>query len=273
MRRADQALAYAAAGWPVHPTRPDASPCPYAAGKCQCKAPVTQHGVLDATTDPDVIRSWWRERPDANVAIATGAPGPDVLDVDTRPAGNGFAALNRIKHAGLLTGASALVRTPSGGLHLYYAGTEQAGGKLGRHFIDFKATGGYVVAPPSRVHGKPYELIQSRPAAGCLDWQAVCQLLDPRPVHVRQGGKREVSSDRFAGVVRHLSALKDGDQRWRQLHWAACRAAEAIAAEQISEPEAREALLEACRANGYIADHGEREAHRKIDRGLRDGAA
>ena len=76
---------------------------------------------------------------------------------------------------------------------------------------------------------------------------------------------------RFAGVITYLSGLKDGDQRWRQLHWAACRAAELIAAGKLSEPEARAALLDASRANGYVADHGEREALRKIDRGFADG--
>jgi hypothetical protein len=79
-----QALAYAATGWPVFPCRPDADPCPYLPGKCECKAPVTLNGFKDATTGPALIRGWWRRWPDANVAIATGAPGPDVLDVDIK---------------------------------------------------------------------------------------------------------------------------------------------------------------------------------------------
>jgi hypothetical protein len=105
-----QALAYAAAEWPVFRCKPDQ------------KAPDTPHGFKDATTDPAVIRQWWQARPDGNVAIATGAPGPDVLDVDVKPDGSGFAAFNRLKQAGLLAGARALVRTPSGGaggLHAY----------------------------------------------------------------------------------------------------------------------------------------------------------
>ena len=121
------ALAYAAAGWPVFPTRPDDPSCP--GGKdCGCKTPFPgTRGCLDASTDPDVIRAWWRRWPDANVAIATGAPGPDVLDVDVKPDGDGW-----VRHStgssgpGLLTGAKALVRTPSGGLHTLLRGQRAA---------------------------------------------------------------------------------------------------------------------------------------------------
>jgi antirestriction protein ArdC len=111
-RTAGQAQVYAAHGWPVFPCRPGG------------KEPATRHGFLDATTDPDLVAWWWKRQPDANVAVATGQPGPDVLDVDQHgEAGSGFAALNRLKRAGLVEGASAIVSTPSGGLHLYFAGS------------------------------------------------------------------------------------------------------------------------------------------------------
>jgi hypothetical protein len=259
-----RALGYAAAGWPVFPCKPGS------------KEPDTPHGFKDATTDPARIRAWWQARPDRNVAIATGAPGPDVLDVDKRPGGNGFAALNRLIRAGLVTGALAMVRTRSGGLHLYFTGTAQPCGKLPRHYLDFKAAGGYVLAPPSFVEADGngpagfYELVEQRDATGRPDWQALCRLLDPpQPQPPRRAAVTAHPSRRFAGVISHLSGLKDGDRRWRQLHWAACRAGELIAAGYLGEDEARAALMEAARANGYIADHGEREALRKISRGLR----
>jgi len=173
-----QALAYAAAGWPVFPCRPDNPAC--AEPKChRCKAPLTPSGFEDAATDPGTIRAWWRRWPRANVAIATGAPGPDVLDVDRKQDGDGFAAFGRLQRAGMLTGAAMLVRTRSGGVHLYFTGTSQRKGALPRHRLDFQACGGYVVAPPSRVHGRPYEVIDRRPAAAALDWAAAKQVLDP----------------------------------------------------------------------------------------------
>lgn len=103
------ALAYAAAGWPVFPTRPDDPSCP--GGKsCACKAPFPgTRGCLDASSGPEVIGAWWRRWPTANVSVATGAPGPDVLDVDVKPDGDGWTAFNRLKQVGLLAGAKALV--------------------------------------------------------------------------------------------------------------------------------------------------------------------
>ena len=83
--RLAQALAYAARGWPVFP--------------CQVgqKTPATARGYLDATTDPAQITAWFSRNPSWNLAIATGAPGPDVLDVDDHgPAGNGYAAFARL---------------------------------------------------------------------------------------------------------------------------------------------------------------------------------
>src|SRR5215470_2232955 len=205
-------MAYARYGWPVFPCQPGS------------KLPATRHGFLDATTDPDKIAWWWQRQPAANVAVATGQPGPDVLDVDQHgPAGNGFAALNRLIRAGLAEGASAVVATPSGGLHLYYAGTGQRSGKLPGQHLDFKAQGGYVLAPPSKVGGRPYTVVRHQAQAGSLDWAAVTGLLEPgrdaRPA------TRAASADlgRLAGWVGRLG---EGNRNGG-LFWAACRAAEA----------------------------------------------
>ena len=143
-----RALEYASRGWPVFPCRPGG------------KEPATRHGFRDASTDPGQIRIWWNRHPEANLAIATGSPGPDVLDVDQHgEAGNGFAAWRRLSAAGLLDGTIAIVATPGGGLHAYFTGTAQPSRRLPSHHLDFKAVGGYVLAPPSRVGGKPYRLL------------------------------------------------------------------------------------------------------------------
>jgi len=213
-----QALAYARHGWPVFPCRP---------GR---KEPDTAHGFKDATTDPDHITAWWAAVPSRNVAIATGAPGPDVLDVDVRPDGNGHPALNRLRQARLLEGSVAIVATPNGGLHLYYGGTDQASGRLPGCYLDFKATGGYVLAPPSMVGGRPYRVIMhqlehpDRVPQGRLDWAAAVALLEPRqsyPPAVRSPGQADAT--RLAGWV---AGLPEGNRN-AGLFWAACRAVEA----------------------------------------------
>jgi bifunctional DNA primase/polymerase-like protein len=184
---------YARANWPVFPCIPGE------------KTPATRHGFLEATTDPDKINWWWSRNPERNVAIATGSPGPDVLDVDVREGGSGFAAFNRLRREGLLDGASAYVRTPSGGLHAYFAGSEQGNGRLPRHHLDFRAHGGYIMAPPSQVRGRPYELLKHQEGTAGLDWAAVTRLLDPQPQHrLDRTAERPTDTSRLAGWVSRL---------------------------------------------------------------------
>lgn len=228
-----RALAYARRGWPVFPCKPDR------------KEPATPHGIKDATTDPGRITAWWTAVPGRNVAIATGAPGPDVLDVDVRPGGSGYPAYRQLQHAGLLEGPLAIVATPSGGLHAYYAGTGQASGRLPGHHLDLKAAGGYVLAPPSAVSGQPYRPIwhqQHRQAAGRrLDWAAAVTLLDPpqpRPQPARPPDHADAG--RLAAWV---ARLPEGSRN-TGLFWAACRAAE------TGHPAALDALAEAAQTAG-----------------------
>ncbi len=64
----DAALGYADLGYAVFPCRPGE------------KRPLTEHGLLDATSDLEQIEQWWTQHPDANVAIRTD--GLLVVDVD-----------------------------------------------------------------------------------------------------------------------------------------------------------------------------------------------
>ena len=258
-RTTEQALRYAARGWPVFPCQPGS------------KQPATRHGFLDATCDPDKITWWWRRHPEANLAIATGHPGPDVLDVDQHgSAGNGFAAFNRLQRAGLIDGASALVATPSGGLHAYFTGSGQRCGKLTGHHLDFRACGGYILAPPSQVGGRPYQVIRHQDAIGGLDWGKVTGLLEPQ----RPAAVRSVRAQR--GDLSHLAAWVQRQQEGNRndgLFWAACRAAEAgdetamagIAAAAratgLPDREIGATIASARRATGRQAEHqGGREA-------------
>jgi hypothetical protein len=219
----DAALRYAAAGWPVFPCKPGS------------KQPATSRGFKDGTTDPERITRLWTACPDLNPAVPTGASGPDVLDVDVRQGGNGFEALGRLKRAGLLTGARALVRTPSGGIHIYFTGTDQACGRLPRHYLDFKSRGGYVLVPASVVGGKPYELLDQRAGEGQLDWAAVRRLLDPPG---QQQARREGDDDRSVmRLVEWVARQNRPGDRHDPLKWAAFRLLEAGQLDDVAAAE------------------------------------
>jgi hypothetical protein len=254
-----QALACAARGLPVFPCQP---------GK---KTPATRHGYHDATTDPAQIREWFDCHPDRNLAIATGAPGPDVLDVDERgPAGNGFPALARLNAAGLLAGASGRTRTPSGGLHVYFAGSSQRSGHLATCHIDFLSQGGYVLVPPSQTGGKPYQLIMALPGRGGLDWDAAVRLLDPAREQAREA-RRHTPGEQLDNLARWVAAQREGNRN-NGLYWAANRALEtdpaadlsplAVAAGQagLTEPEITRTLESARRTSGAYPKRRDRQA-------------
>ena len=218
-----QALAYAARGWPVFPCQPGQ------------KIPATTHGYRDATTDPDQITAWFSRHPGRNLAIATGAPGPDVLDVDQHgQAGNGYPAFRQLQQAGLLDGAATYVRTPSGGLHAYFTGTTQHCGHLPDCHLDFRSAGGYVLAPPSAVGGRPYRVLATTGQAGPLDWAAVTALLhpqrQPRLPQPRPGQAPGRDPDHLA---RWVAAQPEGNRN-AGLFWAANRALETDPAADLS---------------------------------------
>ena len=246
--RLHQALTYAARGWPVFPCQ---------AGQ---KTPATAHGHLDATTDPGQITAWYGRHPDWNLAIATGAPGPDVLDVDDHgPAGNGYAAFAKLSKAGLLDGAAAYVRTPRGGLHAYFSSTAQRNGHLPAHHLDFRSRGGYILAPPSRVDGKPYQVIRTVNANGALDWATVTALLEPHP-QPRRPQPGPASGRDLSHLARWVASQAEGNRN-AGLFWAANRVLDTDQAADLSP------LAVAARQAGL----GDKEIIRTLDSARRTG--
>lgn len=108
-----------------------------------------------ATTNQDKIKIWSNGLyKNANFAIA-----PDhrffVLDVDVKNDAPGIAELRKLKLPATMT-----VRTPTGGLHLYYRlpeghSTPLKNGVKWRPGLDIRAAGGYVLAPGSILDTHP----------------------------------------------------------------------------------------------------------------------
>jgi hypothetical protein len=159
------ALQYAEAGIAVFPC--------FQAG-VRAKEPRTQHGHHDATTDTFKIRTWWQSWPDALVGIPVGpASGVWVLDVDGIA---GLASLRDLLAALSLSTVADLTRvaarTPSGGLHLYFAicdgerprnrASDIGAGLDTRGVKEDGKSAGYIIAPGSVLpDGRAYEWVDT----------------------------------------------------------------------------------------------------------------
>jgi hypothetical protein len=139
------ALGLARRGFHIFPCKP------------RSKLPDTPHGCNDATVDVALIEQWWRQGPDCNIAIATGAAsGVFVLDVD---GDGGETTLRELeaRHGPLPPTVEAITGK---GRHAYFdwpgRDVRNSAGAIGAG-LDIRCHGGYVLAPPS-VHpsGKPY---------------------------------------------------------------------------------------------------------------------
>jgi hypothetical protein len=140
------------------------------------KWPATQHGCKDASSDTEIIRAWWRERPDYNVAIATGAISKIfVVDVDGVDAELELRKLEA-EHDPLPATVEAITAR---GRHLYFqmpdAPMRNSASKIAPD-IDVRADAGYVLAPPS-VHPSGRIYTWSVDSAGAIA-EAPAWLLD-----------------------------------------------------------------------------------------------
>ena len=146
----DAAIEYASRGLAVFPLKP------------RDKAPITTHGVHEATTNFDQIKKWWAKYPNANIGIACGkiSGGLLVVDVDRKPNGvDGLDSLNEWERENGKLPETVRSITGSGGSHIFYRidGTGKNRVNL-LDGVDIRSDGGYVVAPPS-IHnnGNQYE--------------------------------------------------------------------------------------------------------------------
>jgi hypothetical protein len=237
-----------------------------------------------ATTDRSRIHQWWQRYP-YNIGIACGASGLAVLDLDVprngkvqpdqAPGADMFNSLCRMHRQQVP--ATFTVRTPSGGRHLYFTvpGTElrNSAGRLAP-LIDVRAAGGYVVAPGSRIDGKPYAVIDSTPPAPFPSWIAALlqksdPLLSPRagdPVtQLRDGDAYGVAALRDEVRIVATAAVHTRNDT---LNRAAFNLGQLVGADLLQADAVGAALAKAAAQAGLP----EREASRTIRSGMTAGA-
>jgi hypothetical protein len=147
------ALAYAKLGWPVLPLEP------------RDKRPLTMHGLKDASTESEQIRTWWRQWPKANIGLRTGIAF-DALDLDGPESKIAMTRLApKYYHKGPISSTGK-------GYHLLFSVTGAKNHTRINGFpIDFRGDNGYIVAPPS-VHpnGHRYKWAREGPLEEAPDW-------------------------------------------------------------------------------------------------------
>lgn len=251
MTRADcflaAALGYVSVGWKVLPIQPGT------------KRPWRGRGLDHATNDEDVVRTWWSDEPDLNVAVACAPSGLVVIDTDRRSGGD-VAALDL---AGDLP-ATRAVRTP-GGLHRYYLdpGVPLRGrlDDVGLPGHDVKSRG-YVVAPPS-LHpcGDPYVLLTDDEVAPMPQWLVdIARKPEPAtrstprtqtgPLDARQAAYVDTA---VRNEVDRVARAQEG-KRNNTLASAAWSLGQLVGGGVLDQQRAEAALLHACETNLLARD-------------------
>jgi hypothetical protein len=219
---------------------------------------------LDTLKAGDEVPSRW--------AAAGARSGEDVLAVVAEEAGQE------------LPGHTLTVRTPSGGLHLYYRvpgdvtlrnTRGEDGNGLGWK-VDTRAGGGYVVAPGTVTDAGEYGFLWDGPVAELPGW--LVERLTPPPLPAAPvlpirpaGGRRSRYID--AAVRAEAGKVADAKQnRNGTLFAAAVALGQLVAGGALTEDEVRAALRTAAGRHIGTRHFTAREAETTITSGLRTGA-
>ncbi|CAM5256851.1 bifunctional DNA primase/polymerase [Streptomyces griseomycini] len=300
-------------GWPVLPLSPgrktpaancDACRRPgHTHDGCPCRAAGRWcHGFKAATLDPERIDQWWSANPHFGVGVACGPAGLVVIDVDAHQDRRlpprdrllpGIEISEHVDLTGLSTGFHTLavlaalaghpspaqdtttlrVRTPSGGMHIWYQATDSrrwqcstgsTGGRALAWQVDVRAHGGYIIAPGTTTPAGTYTAIgPARRPAPLPAWLAAelertghapaVRSPAPRPVPPRArqavieaGGGRDRAGRVLAGLLEDVAAcgaVSEGAGFTDKLNRAAFTAGGLVAGGHLPYEAAHEVLL------------------------------
>lgn len=245
------------------------------------KRPTIADWDENSSADPDCVRRWWRIRPDALVAIDLRKSNLLVVDADRHGGPDGVAAFGDLVHRhGSDLSRNPVVRTPSGGAHIYF--TQPEGNVLGNRRgalpagIDVRGAGGYVIAPGCvRTDGSGYTIARRRrglveaysaqdvPPAPPWLAETITALPTLLPGENRMGEARSAQARRhqayaaaaMAKIVAMVAAFPTGGRN-NALNGAAFRLGGFVARRWISQGVVEAALVAAAEANGLLREDG-----------------
>lgn len=290
-----EALSYAARGWPVFPCEgKDKRPLVPRDTDADGKPIPNTGGLKKATTDADQIRAWWTKWPNALIGVALGhEAGVWVVDFDPREGEDVDGVAARMAELVGNFPAGPKSETQSGGWHIWFRMPEgdvpkNSVGKGATKHIDWRAQGGYVIAPPSvMANGNRYSWLVSPDVADFPD--APAELLDlvfkrgrfappkaEKPARSEPGrvvaddAKRRYCVIALGRAAERVRNLVPG-QRNSEINNIALGVGHLVGTGGITREEAYDALFDACVALGLPADDKALKPGGTLDRALDDG--
>jgi hypothetical protein len=255
------------------------------------KTPAVRRWQDRATQDSRVIEGWYRRAP-FNIGLVTGK-GLVVIDLDVARGDDGrhgeSSEIPGREHLARIAcaagedypGDTYTVRTPSGGVHLYFVASDRealrnTGGRLGAR-IDTRANGGYIVAAGSHRSDGTYRVVNRRPIAPLPGWLATA--LAPSPPAPRPAAVHAVASGNLTGYVTSainaecatVAAARTGHRHYTLLR-AARILGEFVGGGALPEDLARHALTAAAAVHVGVDGCTQAEVDRTINDGLEYGA-
>jgi hypothetical protein len=275
----DAALDYADHGWAVFPARPDE--------KCSFKSAEFSDGrKWGATRDSAEIRADFTRWPKARIGIPTGVNRIVVIETDTVTGHgvDGAASLAQLeaKHGALPQ--TRMASSPSGSIHRYFRhpgpGTKiKTTASVIGNGIDVRGDGGMVIAPPSvNLDGRRYRWINKLPIAAMPGW--LIEITREKPPTISQ---RSVAAIRrpagesngygAAALESEIQVLTNATPGTRnaQANKSSFNLHQLVAGHELDGAEVERRLIEACVANGLVADDGLPSVMATIKSGMRAG--
>jgi hypothetical protein len=171
------------------------------------KPPYITGWQSNSTTDPQQIREWWRQWPNAIPALPCDSFF--VLDVDRHVGGNdGVAALHDLINANGGLPDHPIVGTPSRGEHHYFRQPDSPLGNGAASLppgIDVRGIGGYVIGPGATLpNGKSWRPI--RAGSGTPEWPLPPEWLLRL---IRDESQRPTVSRSHSSIIREPSSREE----------------------------------------------------------------
>lgn len=228
------ALAYVSIGWHILPCwwieKNEEGKHHCACGNEACASPgkhplqkLVPWGQTSATTDPELVKSWWERFPKANIAVFLAPSGLCAIDIDPRNGGIDTIDDVEAKHGALVS--DLLQFSGGGGEHRIFlkpGDNQTLPGKLGAG-VDVKLNGYIMLEPSNHVSGGSYMFeASSDPRDGIMasplpDW--LRDLSGHKVVSSTAAGRViPVSEEQRAEIIEAMCAIPADDRdTWLQV--------------------------------------------------------